>query len=353
MFDLNDIKELEKIAKRLKIETEVLLAITEVESNGVVSATVNGEKKPLIRWEGHYFDKLIPNELRDKARKQKLASPKMGGIPNPKSQTGRYQILEKAKLLDVEAAISSCSWGVGQVMGAHWKKLGFSSAEELETVATSGLTGQVELMARYIQKFGLVDECQRKDFAGFARGYNGPAYKRFKYDTKMQAAYNRYKKNVSVDASDTDLIKMGMKGSKVRELQRLLVRAGFPVNIDGDFGPTTKTAVQNFQRSHKLKADGIVGPKTWKFLTEFKVAPDEDLSSQAFMDKEGSKTAVGTAGGGVVTGGVATQLQDVASQIGFTGNQYIDLAVNGLMVIAGILTLVGLVYMGYCWLKED
>jgi len=38
------------------------------------------------------------------------------------------------------------------------------------------------------------------------------------------------------------------------------------VNPTGPFGPLTHTAVVAFQKKHKLKADGIVGPLTWSKL---------------------------------------------------------------------------------------
>lgn len=34
-------------------------------------------------------------------------------------------------------------------------------------------------------------------------------------------------------------------------------------DIDGKFGGWTETCVMNFQRDHKLLADGIVGENTW------------------------------------------------------------------------------------------
>lgn len=52
----------------------------------------------------------------------------------------------------------------------------------------------------------------------------------------------------------------------VRYLQRLLNANGFSLNTDGGFGAITEQAVIIFQRGERIKADGIVGPKTWKQL---------------------------------------------------------------------------------------
>jgi peptidoglycan hydrolase-like protein with peptidoglycan-binding domain len=50
----------------------------------------------------------------------------------------------------------------------------------------------------------------------------------------------------------------------VRYLQRLLNANGYSLNTDGGFGPKTEQAVINFQNSKRIKADGVVGPQTWK-----------------------------------------------------------------------------------------
>ena len=59
-------------------------------------------------------------------------------------------------------------------------------------------------------------------------------------------------------------ISEGATGSVVRWAQYLLVRRTLSDNqIDGIFGPVTKTAVEQFQRDSKITVDGIVGPVTW------------------------------------------------------------------------------------------
>lgn len=63
------------------------------------------------------------------------------------------------------------------------------------------------------------------------------------------------------------------RGSKningVKELQTSLKSKGFyNGRIDGDFGPNTERAVKLFQKSKRIKADGIVGNTTYKYLVD-------------------------------------------------------------------------------------
>ncbi len=70
------------------------------------------------------------------------------------------------------------------------------------------------------------------------------------------------------------LIKRGDKSELVSELQGYLAQLGFACTVDGDFGPKTERAVIDFQKTHKLTPDGIVGPLTIGVLEEaLKVVP--------------------------------------------------------------------------------
>jgi len=62
-------------------------------------------------------------------------------------------------------------------------------------------------------------------------------------------------------------ISEGATGPTVRWAQYLLVRRTLSDNqIDGIFGPVTKSAVEQFQSDAGLNTDGIVGPTTWAAL---------------------------------------------------------------------------------------
>jgi Putative peptidoglycan binding domain len=60
-------------------------------------------------------------------------------------------------------------------------------------------------------------------------------------------------------------------------LQRLLVRAGHRVTIDGEFGSGTKHALQEFQRSFGMTATGKTDPLTWERLVAGESLPILDV----------------------------------------------------------------------------
>mgnify|MGYP001827988446 FL=1 len=63
-------------------------------------------------------------------------------------------------------------------------------------------------------------------------------------------------------------IKEGDHGPDVRKVQQWLYDHGMRIAVDGWFGPKTHKAVRRFEKANGFKADGIVGRKLWKRLSQ-------------------------------------------------------------------------------------
>ena len=54
----------------------------------------------------------------------------------------------------------------------------------------------------------------------------------------------------------------GARGQAVQQLQIALVALGYPIQVDGEYGPRTEAAVRDVQQRNGLAVDGIAGPDT-------------------------------------------------------------------------------------------
>lgn len=343
MFDPATRRAIESLAVSANLAPAALLAVAEVESGGRAFATIDGRRVPLIRIEGHYFYRLLTGGKRGAALKAGLAHPKAGAVKNPASQAGRYAMLQRMMDIDKDAAIQSCSWGVGQVMGAHWKRLGFKSPSAMMRFAMGSVANQVDVMLRYIITFGLVDELQRQDWAGFARGYNGPAYTRYGYHTKIARAFARWG-GVAAVSPAAGMLRMGSRGARVRELQALLVRAGHTLAVDGDFGPSTRDAVKAFQEANGLMVDGVAGPQTLAQLKMHQVTPEETPGAQGPLEVPEAKPGAGGIGGAIAIEAAKDQVNEILVNNGAALPGWL---VTGLSAVAAVLAIAGVGYWAY------
>lgn len=79
---------------------------------------------------------------------------------------------------------------------------------------------------------------------------------------------------VNQGTEDSDLmanlptLQRGSSGQAVKNLQGLLKAANRPVDIDGDFGPATESALKGWQQAANVPGgpDGICGQNTWRWL---------------------------------------------------------------------------------------
>ena len=69
------------------------------------------------------------------------------------------------------------------------------------------------------------------------------------------------------------ILRLGMSGPDVKELQLALAKLGYPLNGTGYFGTATDTAVEQFQRRAGLDPDGDVGTSTARAIDMALAAP--------------------------------------------------------------------------------
>lgn len=188
---------LREAAERLGVPVASILAICEVESNGGGFLT---DGRPKILFERHIMYRRLKQaglDADDLARRfPAFVNPAPGGY---KGGTQEWYRLELARQIHRASADESASWGAFQIMGFHWRRLGYTSIGDFVTAMQQGEAAQLDGFIRFIA----ADAALRKalasgKWAAFAKGYNGPDYKKNDYDTKLAAAYERYARSAEI-----------------------------------------------------------------------------------------------------------------------------------------------------------
>jgi RHS repeat-associated protein len=146
-----------------------------------------------ILFERHYFHKATNGKF-DKSNPD-LSNKIPGGYGKYSQQHNK---LERAKMLDEEAAYSSTSFTGFQIMGANYENTGdYKSAKEFGEAMIKGCEDDhLNAFVMFVKSNPkLLEALKKGDWGEFARLYNGPKYKENNYDTKMKNNYEKLKDN--------------------------------------------------------------------------------------------------------------------------------------------------------------
>jgi len=173
--------QIDGIAERLGCTRKQVMAVAKVESGG---SAYDDLGRPKILFERHYFHRLTQGKWSVCAYSNGTA----GGYGE-----SSWQKLADAAGKDPDAAFQSASWGRFQIMGSHWKALGYLDEVAMPWAMREGEYGHYEALCRYVETFGLVKAIRAlstdpETCRAFAKGYNGPGYARFDYHTKLAKA---------------------------------------------------------------------------------------------------------------------------------------------------------------------
>lgn len=183
-------KDIKAAARKLGVKVAAIKAVTEVESR---ESGFLPSGRPVILFERHIMHRLLPTRTREKMRNAhpELVNSKPGGYVGGESEWRR---LTRACAIDRDTGIQSASWGLFQIMGFHWQALGYASAEAFSEAMHRSEGEHLEAFVRFIkQDKALHAALKDLDWTAFAERYNGPAYARNQYDTRMAAAYDRHR----------------------------------------------------------------------------------------------------------------------------------------------------------------
>lgn len=187
-----------KAAQTLGVEEAAVKAIASVESNGsgFILDPVSGKQVPKILFERHIMFRRLRDNTPIKsadmvAKYPDIVNPTPGGY---KGGIAEHERLDRAVQIDRVTALESASWGAYQVLGLHWKALGYPSVQAFVNDAYTE-EGQLNLFIKFVKASpNVLKALKAKDWKAVALAYNGPSYAQNNYDTKLKAAYERYSK---------------------------------------------------------------------------------------------------------------------------------------------------------------
>lgn len=226
-------------ALELDVPVNLVKAVVEVESSG---SGFQSDGKPKILFERHHFHRHTGGIY--SSRYPNISNRKAGGYTRDE-----WKRFDQAAALDKRAAILSASWGLFQILGSNHAICGYRTPEEFAAAMYESERKHLDAFVSFIRVNGLDRHLRARNYAAFARGYNGPAYSKNSYDVKIRDAFQRLERQTAAQNTITR--------DEVRDVQSRLMRAGInPGPIDGLMGPRTAAAIREFQRKNNLPIAG-------------------------------------------------------------------------------------------------
>ena len=186
-------KDIAEIAIKQGVEYAFLKAFLEVEANGRGFDVKTG--KILIQFEPHLFKRNFKEWAKDN---------QLDVWENNKVdvQSKEWEAFNSAFKEDQESALKSTSIGLPQILGEHYKRLGYKTVGEMWDDFKAHERNQVLALVKFLKTDAkLWRAVQDKNWHLIASYYNGKFYKDLAkklgtdpYDLKLERAYNKHKK---------------------------------------------------------------------------------------------------------------------------------------------------------------
>lgn len=247
------------VSRNLGVHPPEIWTVLAVETSGCGYLP---DLRPKILYERHIFHRLTQGKYDDGI----ISDPKAGGYGAPGAH--QYDRLTLAIAKNRTAALQSCSWGIGQIMGENYAEAGFANVEQMVVAMSESEDRQLAAMGNFLVSSRLNVPLQGHDWASFARGYNGADYAINRYDVRLNGEFQRYSAGALPDLN-------------VRAAQLYLTYLGFqPGLLDGVAGKRTLSALADFQARRGLAQTSTIDADTVAQLSAA-LAPAERQANSA------------------------------------------------------------------------
>lgn len=234
-------------AEAIGVPEANLRALAEVECRG---SGFDKSGRVIMLFEPHKFYKNLSGSQRAEAVRRGLAYPKWGTKPYPSDS---YPRLMAACEINQTAALMSCSWGLGQIMGEYSDECGYKSPEDFVQAFADDEQNQLDAVCKLLVTWKVADDLAAGRVDVVALKWNGKGYKKNNYHGKLRDAIAMWTKKLGTKTQERGVIKLGDKGPAVKELQTLLQEHGYmPGLLDGDFGTETRNAILAWKADNNI-----------------------------------------------------------------------------------------------------
>lgn len=164
------------------IDPRVLQAILAIESGGRTHGT---DGRIIIRFEAHVFKTYLKNDalwaehFRTNTERPwvdqmwRRSANDAWQLIHTGKQADEWLAFDAARMMSTEAAYESISMGAGQLMGFHYARLGYPSANAMFSAFRSAPVQTIGFINFFLSDPGLMDAVRRKDWREIAKRYNG------------------------------------------------------------------------------------------------------------------------------------------------------------------------------------
>jgi hypothetical protein len=229
------------VSRKLGVHAPEIWTVLAVETSGCGYLP---DQRPKMLYERHIFHRLTHGKHDD----GDISDATPGGYGRPGAH--QYDRLAQAISKNRAAALQSCSWGIGQIMGENYALAGLADVESMVAAMAESEDQQLAAMANFLIASRLDIPLQTHDWASFARGYNGPNYALNRYDIRLNSEFQKCSAG-------------GLPDLNVRAAQLYLTYLHFcPGAVDGIAGSRTLSALADFQTQINLPKRSPINAET-------------------------------------------------------------------------------------------